>query len=175
MKNEINKTPQGGVAVKPKSHHKKKEKKLDPLEEYYQAQLAEFRNYDPVKAKASRPVFYVSDWGPKLYESSIALDIKNDNELLNRTTGVERELLIKKTARKYEDYLNNPVANPVMWIIMADQEMENKSMTQRLKDRALKAIDEDLVNWKKHEKYEERKIELNKFRKKLESYIVESK
>ena len=47
--------------------------------------------------------------------------------------------------------------------------MKNKTLNSKAKRIALMAIEDDLENWKNQELYEERKAELDKFKKKLES------
>lgn len=119
---------------------------------------------------------FINGWGPKLYDSDVALDIKADYKVfLNKSkkNNQSNEEMIKELCDYYEDYINDSIDGPLFWIILADLQMKNKLLTKEQKEKALEAIEKDLDNWKDKEKYQERENVLNSLKVKLENYINE--
>lgn len=121
--------------------------------------------------KQQRVFKHINGWGAKLYESDVAMDIKADyeEEIKNNKENIDQNEKIKRFCDRHKDIRKDEIDGPVFWIVLADQEMKNKTLNSKAKRIALMAIEDDLENWKNQELYEERKAELDKFKKKLES------
>ena len=116
----------------------------------------------------------INGWGPKLYDSDVALDIKADYKKYLRTSkksNQSNEEMIKELCDYYEDYINDSIDGPLFWIILSDLQMKNKTLTKKQKKKALEGIEQDLVNWKDKEGYSQRKEELDLLKEELENYI----
>ena len=116
----------------------------------------------------------INGWGPKLYESDVALDIKADYKKYQRSSkksNQSNEEMIKELCDYYEDYINDSIDGPLFWIILSDLQMKNKTLTKKQKKKALEGIEQDLVNWKDKEGYSQRKEELDLLKEELENYI----
>ena len=117
---------------------------------------------------------FINGWGPKLYDSDVALDIKADYKKYLRTSkksNQSNEEMIKELCDYYEDYINDSIDGPLFWIILSDLQMKNKTLTKKQKKKALEGIEQDLVNWKDKEGYSQRKEELDLLKEELENYI----
>ena len=117
---------------------------------------------------------FINGWGPKLYDSDVALDIKADYKKYLRTSkkrNQSNEEMIRELCDYYEDYINDSIDGPLFWIILSDLQMKNKTLTKKQKKKALEGIEQDLVNWKDKEGYSQRKEELDLLKEELENYI----
>lgn len=126
------------------------------------------------KNKNQKEFTTVNGWGPKLYDSDVALDIKADyKDFLKKSkkNNQSNEEMIKELCDYYEDYINDPIDGPLFWIILSNLQMKNKLLTKEQKNKALESIEKDLDNWKDKEKYQERKEVLNSLKVELENYI----
>lgn len=113
-------------------------------------------------------------WGTDLYECDLAIDIEDDftelyNVYMNRK--MTKDELVQEMEKRYNNILNDQISGPVFWIILADQQWPNKVLTEYTKEKALEAIEQDLVNWKDKEGYSQRKEELDLLKEELENYI----
>ena len=124
--------------------------------------------------KQQRVFKHINGWGAKLYESDVAMDIKADyeEEIKNNKENIDQNEKIKRFCDQHQDIIDDEIDGPVFWIVLADQEMKNKTLNSKAKRIALMAIEDDLENWKNQELYEGRKAELDKFKKKLEETKV---
>lgn len=112
-------------------------------------------------------------WGIELYDCDLALDIEDDfTELyyFYQKKKITKEELVQDMEKKYNKILNNPISGPVFWIILADQQIPNKVLTEYTKEKALESIDLDLENWKNKEGYLEREKILETLKEDLEKY-----
>lgn len=116
---------------------------------------------------------YSYGWGYKLYDSDESLDAKflYEKAYNKEKTNVE---VMNELITKGNDYLKDDTARPRFWMVVADLQMKNKRLDQKLKDFALIAIEDDLMFWKETEYYNQRKKELDKLKKKLEEYQCEN-
>lgn len=116
----------------------------------------------------------INGWGPKLYDSDVALDIKADYSKYFRKSKKKNQSnieMIQELCDYYEDYITDPIDGPLFWIILTDLQMKNNLLTEDLKKLALDSIEKDLDNWKGTKVYTERKEELDKFKEKLQNYV----
>lgn len=115
-------------------------------------------------------------WSSGLYSSDIALDVRDDyidymkEEKRENKSHVET---IEEFKAYYKEYIADELDGPVFWIILANEEMKRKLLTSDVKNKALEAIEKDLPHWEDRYDYKDRKIILEKFRKKLETYNIE--
>ena len=113
-------------------------------------------------------------WGPKLYEDDLAEDIKNEyEELLEK--GKNNRDAIEDIYQIYKEEIEDPDEKSVFWMVLADILYKNKNLTEFVKEKALKEIElgENLERWKNEaseEDYIIRKKEIDKLKKKLNSY-----
>lgn len=113
-------------------------------------------------------------WGPKLYEDDLAEDIKNEyEELLEK--GKNNRDAIEDIYQIYKEEIEDPDEKSVFWMVLADILYKNKNLTEFVKEKALKEIElgENLERWKNEaseEDYIIRKREIDKLKKKLNSY-----
>lgn len=116
-------------------------------------------------------------WGTKLYEDDLAEDIKYQYEELIKE-GKKSKEVVDDMYTIYKEEMEDTDEKTVFWIVLADILCRNKNLTDFVKEKALKGIDENLKIWKKEankEDYEERKKELERLRKRLENYKREEK
>ena len=113
-------------------------------------------------------------WGPKLYEDDLAEDIKNEyEELLEK--GKNNKEAIEDIYQIYKEEIEDSEEKSVFWMVLADILYKNKNLTKFVKEKALKEIElgENLERWKNEaseEDYIIRKKEIEKLKKKLDSY-----
>ena len=113
-------------------------------------------------------------WGPKLYEDDLAEDIKNEyEELLEK--GKNNKEAIEDIYQIYKEEIEDSEEKSVFWMVLADILYKNKNLTEFVKEKALKEIElgENLERWKNEaseEDYIIRKKEIEKLKKKLDSY-----
>ena len=113
-------------------------------------------------------------WGPKLYEDDLAEDIKNEyEELLEK--GKNNKEAIEDIYQIYKEEIEDSEEKSVFWMVLADILYKNKNLTEFIKEKALKEIElgENLERWKNEaseEDYIIRKKEIEKLKKKLDSY-----
>ena len=113
-------------------------------------------------------------WGPKLYEDDLAEDIKNEyEELLEK--GKNNRDAIEDIYQIYKEEIEDSDEKSVFWMVLADILYKNKNLTEFVKEKALKEIElgENLERWKNEaseEDYIIRKKEIDKLKKKLNSY-----
>lgn len=113
-------------------------------------------------------------WGPKLYEDDLAEDIKNEyEELLEK--GKNNKEAIEDIYQIYKEEIEDSDEKSVFWMVLADILYKNKNLTEFVKEKALKEIElgENLERWKNEaseEDYIIRKKEIDKLKKKLNSY-----
>ena len=119
---------------------------------------------------------FYHEWGVGLYDSNIASDIKEDYQKLMRKSkkaNQSHQEIIDSLVSSYEDIIKDYSCEPIFWMVLANEEMKRKFLTSELKDKALKAIEKDLLNLESYERYEERKQVLEDLKEKLEKYDKE--
>ncbi len=112
-------------------------------------------------------------WSESLYGNDVAEDLRSDyKKFYNRSVknGTSNQEMIDELIDYYEEYLEDPLDEPIFWMILANEQMKKKELTKEQKEKGLKAIEEDLENWKDEEVFNDRKAVLNKLKKKLETY-----
>lgn len=113
-------------------------------------------------------------WGPKLYEDDLAEDIKNEyEELLEK--GKNNKEAIEDICQIYKEEIEDSDEKSVFWMVLADILYKHKNLTEFVKEKALKEIElgKNLERWKNEgseKDYIIRKKEIEKLRKKLDSY-----
>lgn len=136
----------------------------------YEATEQELKRKQAKKEKYSLK----NGWGTDLYECDVAIDIEDDfielyNVYMDRKMTVEK--LEQEMEKRYNHILNDSISGPVFWIILGAKEIPDKILTKYTKEKALKAIEQDLANWKDKEGYSKRKEELDDLKKDLENYV----
>lgn len=118
-------------------------------------------------------------WGAKLYENDMANDIKIDYEELIEE-GKTNEEILNTLYSIYKEEIEDYDEKSVFWMVLADILCEHNNLTDFVKEKALKEIEngENLKIWKEEaskEDYTKRKKEIEKLRKKLIEYKKEEK
>lgn len=113
----------------------------------YEATEQELKRKQAKKEKYSLK----NGWGTDLYECDVAIDIEDDfielyNVYMDRKMTVEK--LEQEMEKRYNHILNDSISGPVFWIILGAKEIPDKILTKYTKEKALKAIEQDLANWK---------------------------
>lgn len=111
-------------------------------------------------------------WGVRLYQNDVALDTKEEYIQLLRGGNSDEEAL-KKVVDKNKEIINDEIDGPVFWLALAETMWKMGRLTEEVKQKALKVIEdgEDIKNWKELAEFPEqiktRQNELNRIKEKL--------
>lgn len=111
-------------------------------------------------------------WGVRLYQNDVALDTKEEYIQLLRDGNSDEEAL-KKVVDKNKEIINDEIDGPVFWLALAETMWKMGRLTEEVKQKALKVIEdgEDIKNWKELAEFPEqiktRQNELNRIKEKL--------
>lgn len=114
----------------------------------------------------------MSAWGPGIFEDKEAIDVRDQfEEHLDLDLKVDRitDILIDKWGIDPEDEEDGTV----FWLALAAVQLEYEVLEERVKERALIIIEEDIdieLFWYDSENIEERKDELEELKQKLLKY-----
>ena len=92
-------------------------------------------------------------WGPALYSDDLACDIRDDfKELIG--DGLDSDEATKLLEKEYQDSLKDVDEYPVFWLALADTQWKSGRTIERVKNQAIKIIDNDsdLDRWKEDNK-----------------------
>lgn len=153
---------------------KEKVEELNQRDSYWSFLVDKAQNdpsyFDDIERK------YNPGWGAGIYDSDMALDTKGDYQKFMRDAkknNESHEEMLSDLISYYSEIIKDKFDGPIFWITLANEELKRKLLTKKIRDKALKSIKKDIVNWKEHELYEERKKVLNDLKEKLEKYKFE--
>lgn len=111
----------------------------------------------------------ISGWGTGLYDCDTALDMKEDYRKFLKENNNNFKRTIEDMKDYYEDFLKDKEEKTIFWMVMADQGQKGNVLTDEIKDKALKAIENNLKIWKKlePENYNNRKEKLYRLKNRL--------
>ena len=113
-------------------------------------------------------VRYMGSWGVGLWDSDIALDIKNEYAICLRYSYDDDDAL-QRFMHRNEKILSDSDDGPIAIMILAKQMWQYGRLTEDVKKMAFKAVENDLKNWEYGDSilYEKRKKQLEKYKKNL--------
>lgn len=118
----------------------------------------------------------MGSWGVNLWDCDTAMDIKNEYSRFLKYSFDDEDAL-RRFFRNNEKLLSDSDDNPIVLMILAKQMWEYGRLSEDIKRLAYTAIDNDLRNWEDGDAvlYNKRKMELAKYREKLDSPQPERK
>jgi len=111
----------------------------------------------------------MAPWGPGIFEEKQALDIRDQfEELFDK--GMSASRITEVLAEKWAIDVDDEEDGTVFWIALAATQLENEVLEERVKERVLFIIEEEIdieLFWYESDDIEERKNELDELKEKL--------
>jgi hypothetical protein len=107
-------------------------------------------------------------WGTGLYSDDLAADLRGDyRDLLG--DGVSASVAVDRLMSEYAESLGDPDEEPVFWLALADISWKLGRLDERVRENALRIIDEgrDLARWESPRDRPKREVVLAKLRAQL--------
>ena len=110
-------------------------------------------------------------WGHGIFENDVAMDVQ-ENFCEFMEEGDTAFEATDKILESFSDVLEDPEEGSLVYIALAELQMEKNALQQSIKKQILKIFSDDSIYeiWEDSEDYKERKAELKDFVKRVEKY-----